>query len=499
MTTEQSHYPNRDAIRRCLDLYLDTMQPFVVRIIQRNRGYTVRETIYGALSEVQARAFEDNVARAGGRVEVALDIGLLTRIITFYWNGLFREPFKSSATIRTSLNYLRDMRNVVAHRASGDPDDFSTLTLLHHLVDVMEYANDPDRLMLVQKEQASVLDRCLSSRQGERSSSTHEALQRARELEQAAIEKMRYAEELAATSAEARRLAEERENALNNLNEAVTQVERIAAERSAAVAEHEVAVAEHAEAIAEHEAAVADLEAAIFLLDSANTEDEAEAATEAIRQAEELEAAANEREAAANATEAASNLREEAANSYRASSSEHQALLEQAGTAVSDAMQRALALGESAMDSVRQAEEREATAQETLRRAEEREIYAEMKESDFDRRELDADTRKARADRRRSTVPSSLTPANLSQVWNDVVAGLGRTRGQKHFLGPLLKDCRVEDIRTSEDGSKLMLPVKSVVIGRMLAEELSYSDVRQKVEEFLEESFGRRYDIEIIR
>ncbi len=503
VTADPSNYPNLEAIRRCLDLYLDAMRPFVVRYLRRKRGWSLEEAIYRCLNdEHRAANFKNSLAQHNNQVEAAIDFGILRSILTDKqnWEELFHEPFKGSHTIRSGVHFITEVRNQEAHRGMDDVDETKTLTLMGHVIEILHYVNRPDALLLVQQEQDRLFTRLMAALNEEREATAGYKERQIEEREAALATTMAQAEAREAGFVAAIRQAEAREASLNDLDEAVASLEKVAVERAIAVTDHEVAIAEHEAAVAEHEAAIADLEAAITLYDAARNDAELDLAREAIRRAEAREAAANERETASNEAESAANLREEAANRYQASADDYEIALKQHGAAVAEAVARATEHGEAAAAAIRRAEEREIAAREALRRAGERETAADHREDTADQREAEVDERKAAADRHQATVPAPRpAPDNLPERWGEVITTLVQVKGQKHPLGALLRECGVSDVRFSDDGSKLVLPFRSAVIGRMLIEEMSHPEVRDRVESAIEQAFDQRYQIEVVR
>ena len=500
MTTVEPIYPNREAIGRCLHTYLDGMCPFVVLHLKRKPGSTVVDSIRESLGGGQRLDdFERRLAERGGQVELALDFGIVRTIVDRQWRDVFRDAFRGDQTVRSAIHCITETRNREdAHLGAGDTEATIVLAFIEHTITVLRYLNYPQGLERVSQERDAVLERCIAAyQQNNQPPNFWENIGRAAELE--AI----------ATQADERL---QQANAALALLQGVIGLERVSAERVAAVAAHEAAVSEHEAAVAEHEAAVAEHEAAVIALkeaidrlDAARNDSEFSEAELAICQAEKLEAAALEREKAADAEEARSDSLEAKANLHYALADDYVLALSEAEEVVAKALRQAEIHGAELIEIVQQAKERKEAAEAALQ-------LAIGREQDADRREGLADAREAAATERASAskeLPDEIRerpglqphtlPDNLPEVWKEVTYSLRLDKGWQYNLGALLKDCPANDIQISADGRRLMLHSKSNLLGKRLTDELSHPEVRDKVESAIAQAFGRRYSIEVIR
>ena len=494
MTTVEPIYPNREAIGRCLHTYLDGMCPFVVLHLKRKRGSTVVDSIRESLSGGQRLDdFERRLAERGGQVELALDFGIVRTIVDRQWRDVFRDAFRGDQTVRSAIHCITETRNREdAHLGAGDTEATIVLAFIEHTITVLRYLNYPQGLERVSQERDAVLERCIAAyQQNNQPPNFRENISRAAELE--AI----------ATQADERL---QQANAALALLQGVIGLERVSAERVAAVAAHEAAVAEHEAAVAEHEAAVIALKEAIDRLDAARNDSEFSEAELAICQAEERAAAALEREKAADAEEARSDSLEAEANLHYALADDYGlATLSEAEEVVAEALRQAEVHGAELIEIVQEAKERKEAAEAALKLAIEREQDADRREGLADAREAGA-TERASASKelpgeireRPGLQPHSL-PDNLPEVWKEITYSLRLDKGWQYNLGALLKDCPANDLRVSADGRGLMLHCKSNLLGKRLTDELAHPEVREKVESAIERIFGRRYFIKVIR
>lgn len=505
MTTVEAIYPNRAAISRCLDTYLDGMCPFVVRHLKQMRGTTVIETIRSSISgggyssHSRIDDFNRNLEQAGGKVEVALDAGIVRTVVDKQWQAVFRDAFSGDYAVRSAIHCITETRNrATAHRGAADIEVTVALSFMEHIITVLRCLNYP-HLERVFQEKDALLERYIAAYQKENQPPNfQENISRAAELESAAAQ------------------ADERSQQANtalSLLQGVMGIERITAERVAAVAAHEAAVAEHEAAVAEHEAAVAEQEAAIIALkeatdrlETARSDREFSQAELAIRQAENRLDTALAWETAADTEEAVAERHEAEANLHYAIAEDYMLALSKAEEVVAAALRQAAAHGAELAEVVQQVDERKEAAKNALQRAVEREQAADRREDLADDREIRTDERVSASkelrgeiqERRASPEPHSL-PEDLSQRWRGVTARLGREQGGKYNLGALLRDCVVAQIRVSDDGNQLLLPFKSALLAGRMVDELSHPQVREKVESAIAQALGRRYAIEVIR
>lgn len=497
-------YPNREAIVRCEHIYLHGMCPFVVRHLRQKRGSTVldaiRESINRSESPGRLEDFNRNLANNGGRVEESLDLGIVRTVVDRQWRDVFRDAFSRNNAVRSAIHCITETRNRAdSHKGTGDIEATVALAFMGHTETVLRGLNDQQGLLeMVRQEKDAVLERCIAAyQQNNQSPNFQENISRAAELEAIAAQ------------------ADERlqqANAALALLQGVIGLERVSAERVAAVAAHEAAVSEHEAAVAEHEAAVAEHEAAVIALkeaidrlDAARNDSEFSEAELAICQAEERAAAALEREKAADAEEARSDSLEAEANLHYALADDYGlATLSEAEEVVAEALRQAEVHGAELIEIVQEAKERKEAAEAALQLAIEREQDADRREGLADAREAGATERASASKelpgeiRERPRLQPHSLPNDLPGKWREVANTL-KGVGKAHSVDGLLRSCIVSEIRLSDNGDKLLLSYRGDVLGKMLMGELSHLEVREKVESAIEQAFGRRYSIEVIR
>ena len=91
--------------------------------------------------------------------------------------------------------------------------------------------------------------------------------------------------------------------------------------------------------------------------------------------------------------------------------------------------------------------------------------------------------------------PPPQTPP-MQEHWEKTVRQLGTARGAKYNLGALLRDCRPEAIRTTEDDT-LIIPFRSAANFNRMNEELDRPGTRETIEETLALHFGKKITFQI--
>ena len=154
MTT--ARYPNRDALQQGLNLYRGEMSAFIARCLRQRQGTTLINAVSRSLTDRQAQEFVDNLRQNGGKVEAAIEIGFVPRLIEQNWNETFQQQFRGSRTIRNTLRLIRDLRNELAHDSAGE--DIATDKAeagLYHISEALANINRPEQ----QKEALAIRDR----------------------------------------------------------------------------------------------------------------------------------------------------------------------------------------------------------------------------------------------------------------------------------------------------------------------------------------------------
>lgn len=111
--------PNRQALIDALDIYRDAMRGFIVRNLKRLPRRKVDDAIKSALHDTQYNYFMQNISE-GRSVEDAIDIGEFPKIVSSYWNEVFRNASANSEDFRNNLYKVAEARNKVSHPETQD-------------------------------------------------------------------------------------------------------------------------------------------------------------------------------------------------------------------------------------------------------------------------------------------------------------------------------------------------------------------------------------------
>ena len=565
--TATSRYPNRDAIRRALDIYIDAMRPFVVRCLRPTSAEGLRAAIVSYLNPGQQQNFADAIARQSGNIPAAIDIGILRTLINAAWFDHFRSEFKYTDTVRSAVNFITETRNEESHMGLGDHDAGRAYVCLYHITTVLKHTGNTDACRAVadlmtqiapQRRPASSPAAANTDTAADTDTDPNASADPPSAVSPADLaHALRQAETREAEARQAIAQAEAREQAAHHAvrqmetREAETETRRQDAEQAIAQAETRAQTAE--QAIAETETRRQDAEQAIAQADA-----RAQTAEQAIRTAQERANAADAREhAARQALEQAEARETEARQAIAAAdarAAEARQAIAEAQTREQDAEQaiaEAEAYEQDVEQAIRAADERAQAAIRALRQAETRE--AEARHAIARANALRQDAEQAiRTVAARTPVPGTLapgtpeparaavaashpaavadadapvsaasaaprtdsllppdaslpppSPATLPRCWQAVLDDLSRTRGQKYYLGAVLKDCpppavRIVGDHTSGAGDRnsgsdrptLILPFASRPGLYRMLEELSLSHCGGVIARAIAANFG---------
>lgn len=130
-----ARYPNRDALRKAHDIYLDAIYPFMRECLGKFQGTTAEELIRDALS----LASHDNI-------EKKIEISDIAHLVRTYWYDYFQDRFEAidpHYEARSAIGLIVEGRNRASHRP-WDLDPEFTRTQLFLIAEVLEKINRPD-------------------------------------------------------------------------------------------------------------------------------------------------------------------------------------------------------------------------------------------------------------------------------------------------------------------------------------------------------------------
>ena len=137
--------PNRDALSRAIDIYLDAMRSFILRSLRRIPGATAEERIKQSLPPQQAENFRSTLA-SGVALESALAVNYFPNLVgnRYNWPDVFSSIFGGDKTVQNELWLIADARNQVSHPGIQDLEDEYTRSHLYHISDVLGKINAAD-------------------------------------------------------------------------------------------------------------------------------------------------------------------------------------------------------------------------------------------------------------------------------------------------------------------------------------------------------------------
>ena len=131
----KTKYPNRDALRKANDIYLDVMYQFVKRCLDKIQGTTAEVLITDAL-----RWSSDN------NIEEKIEISDITHLVRTYWYDSFEEQFEvidRHYEARSAVGLIVEGRNRASHRP-WDLDPEFTRTQLFLIAELLGKINRPN-------------------------------------------------------------------------------------------------------------------------------------------------------------------------------------------------------------------------------------------------------------------------------------------------------------------------------------------------------------------
>ena len=136
--------PNKKAVSEAIDIYRDSMRPFIIRHLKRVRGGKVENLIMQALHDGQGNQFQQNL-QEGRSVEAAIDVGDFSRLVQCYWQDAFRDAFKTGSDVRDRLFHIAEARNRVSHPPDQDIKLEYAMERLKDISSILADINAPEQ------------------------------------------------------------------------------------------------------------------------------------------------------------------------------------------------------------------------------------------------------------------------------------------------------------------------------------------------------------------
>ena len=137
-------YPNRDALRKANDIYLDVMRSFIVHNLKQITGENVQQLIEDVLYDNQIDQFHQ-MLNEHNDIGSAIDSTYIPHIIKNYWEDIFADKFDNDLVSQSMLWLIRKGRNKCEHRATNDLDFEFTRTQIFLISDILNQINRSDK------------------------------------------------------------------------------------------------------------------------------------------------------------------------------------------------------------------------------------------------------------------------------------------------------------------------------------------------------------------
>ena len=137
-------YPNRDALRKANDIYLDAMRSFIVHNLKQITRKNVQQLIEDALKNNQKDRF-NQMFNEHNDISSAIDFAYIPHIIKKYWYDIFADKFDNNLNSQDKLWIIGEGRNKCEHRPAKDLDFGFTITICFHISEILNEINRSDK------------------------------------------------------------------------------------------------------------------------------------------------------------------------------------------------------------------------------------------------------------------------------------------------------------------------------------------------------------------
>lgn len=160
--------PNRDALRRALDIYHDAMRSFLAQTLVKVHGRRrAEDLIVDTLRGTASSRFLRELRYGNVDLEQAIDIGDIPNVIDRYWDCSFSQEFPASRVridVRSLISMIKNARNQVEHWSSRDDlDTEETRARLTDIAKVLGLINTPVEKRAVEQLRSSLVAASTSS------------------------------------------------------------------------------------------------------------------------------------------------------------------------------------------------------------------------------------------------------------------------------------------------------------------------------------------------
>ena len=166
MEVQRTNRPNTGALRQAIDIYRDTMRPFIVRQLRRVQGASVEELIERGLGDRQADEFRRRLTE-NGDIEAAIDLNYFPKVFRDNWHAGFAQQFNNDLTVQSTLWLIKAARDQIAHPGNEDIDPEYTRARLFDIADLLGRINAPDQKQTVEAIRDNLFTRPESGEQSD--------------------------------------------------------------------------------------------------------------------------------------------------------------------------------------------------------------------------------------------------------------------------------------------------------------------------------------------
>lgn len=146
--------PNQDALYKAVNIFRDSMRPFIIRHLRRIRGTTAEDVIRLSLPSNGVEQFERNLRSQGAQgsnLAACIDINDFPHLVEKNWRDVFGSAFYQATTVRASFRMITDGRNQMSHPGDDDLDIEYVRTNLFHVIDLLERIGESDQAVIVRE------------------------------------------------------------------------------------------------------------------------------------------------------------------------------------------------------------------------------------------------------------------------------------------------------------------------------------------------------------
>lgn len=130
--------PNKEALLKALDIFMDTMRRFFVDCLELTPGASAQVSLERSLKDDQSKSLSRNL-RFCSDLESAIEISFFETIAACYWEDTFSARFGGDRKVLGKLRKVKDARNRASHPPHlRDLDDDFTHGNLCHIAYLLE-------------------------------------------------------------------------------------------------------------------------------------------------------------------------------------------------------------------------------------------------------------------------------------------------------------------------------------------------------------------------